>query len=498
MPRIDEVKLFYVIWGLLFVLNFLVLAFSPLTLSVDEAHYWEWSRHPALAYYSKGPLVAMLITVSKSALGNSAFAVRFPALLCYTAFSLLFFHFASQLYGSRRALFLWLVLSTMVIFSHMALLMTTDAPAALCWLLALVFAYRAIFEERQSSWLPFGAAVGLGIWAKYTVLILYPCLGLFFLISPNHRKGFYSGWFAGGAAISFLLILPILLWNASHDWLNFEHNASHVLHGRQFSFTPRHLIELILGQAGLAGPVVFVSLVIAFWHAMRKRTDDIANFFFAMGAPVFLLMILVSCTKAVYANWPMPLYIGGLLCVMQVMVAESESFKAAHRWYRFSLCVNTLFTLFAYGLYLGCTYGLPTRLLPTKKLVGWDVLGRKVEEAWQQEGRENTVLVSSYYGFASAISFYAPSHPFVYCARLGDRRPNQYSVWTAEADWALLKGKRLLLVLREGEAIGRVEEKFAHIRALSSTPDVSLEFAGSRTYGFRFYLGEEFDGTPLS
>ena len=33
----------------------------PLDLAPDEAHYWDWSRHLDWSYYSKGPLVALLI-----------------------------------------------------------------------------------------------------------------------------------------------------------------------------------------------------------------------------------------------------------------------------------------------------------------------------------------------------------------------------------------------------------------------------------------------------
>ena len=43
-------------------LHFAYLAHNcPLDLSPDEAHYWDWSRHLDLSYYSKGPLVAYLI-----------------------------------------------------------------------------------------------------------------------------------------------------------------------------------------------------------------------------------------------------------------------------------------------------------------------------------------------------------------------------------------------------------------------------------------------------
>src|SRR5436305_10883279 len=62
----------------------------PLGLAPDEAHYWDWSRHLDWSYYSKGPLVALLIRgscaffgpLSESLTGNLAFAIRLPAIAC--------------------------------------------------------------------------------------------------------------------------------------------------------------------------------------------------------------------------------------------------------------------------------------------------------------------------------------------------------------------------------------------------------------------------------
>src|SRR5262245_49395940 len=38
--------------------------FTAFDLAADEAHYWDWSRNLDWSYYSKGPLVALLIRAS--------------------------------------------------------------------------------------------------------------------------------------------------------------------------------------------------------------------------------------------------------------------------------------------------------------------------------------------------------------------------------------------------------------------------------------------------
>src|SRR3954451_17353019 len=62
----------------------------PLDLAPDEAHYWDWSRHLDWSYYSKGPLVALLIRGScelfgpwsEALTGTQVLAVRLPAIVC--------------------------------------------------------------------------------------------------------------------------------------------------------------------------------------------------------------------------------------------------------------------------------------------------------------------------------------------------------------------------------------------------------------------------------
>src|SRR5204862_111963 len=66
------------------------LIHSSLDLAPDEAHYWDWSRHLDWSYYSKGPLVALLIRGScalfgpwsEAHTGSLALAVRLPAVAC--------------------------------------------------------------------------------------------------------------------------------------------------------------------------------------------------------------------------------------------------------------------------------------------------------------------------------------------------------------------------------------------------------------------------------
>jgi hypothetical protein len=69
--------------ALVLALRALLAATSGASLHVDEAQYWDWSRHLAWGYYSKPPLVAALIAASTALFGDAEHGVRALAMLCW-------------------------------------------------------------------------------------------------------------------------------------------------------------------------------------------------------------------------------------------------------------------------------------------------------------------------------------------------------------------------------------------------------------------------------
>src|SRR5262249_15490012 len=100
--------------------------------------------------------------------------------------------------------------------------MTIDAPFTCLWAWALVFGYGAIFYRRQWAWPIVGLLVGLGILAKYTML-LWVCGLLLFLITTSYRREFLRRGVWIAAAIAGLCCIPIIIWNLQHDWITLRH-----------------------------------------------------------------------------------------------------------------------------------------------------------------------------------------------------------------------------------------------------------------------------------
>src|SRR5579885_2269137 len=110
-------------------------------LAPDEAHYWDWSRHPDWSYYSKGPLVAYLIRAGCAAADllpgppdrNPALAVRLPAVACGSLLLVALYALAVQAYHREGlAAGVVAVALTAPVVSAGASLMTIDAPYTCC------------------------------------------------------------------------------------------------------------------------------------------------------------------------------------------------------------------------------------------------------------------------------------------------------------------------------------------------------------------------------
>ena len=469
--------------------------FSPLALAPDEAHYWEWSRRLDFSYYSKGPLVALLIRASTSLLGDSEFAVRMPALICYSLFSLIFYLFIYRIYSPRAALISWIALRSTLIFAQMGVVMTTDAPAALFWLLALVCAYAAAIEEWRWSWLLVGLFVGLGVLAKYTVILLYVGFALTLFLSPMLRSQLRCWQLYAGMMLCALVISPVILWNAEHGWVNFAHNAGHVVQGSKFALRPSFFFELLGGQLGLVGPLMFLGMCLALWDGWKgfREGDARAGFFLWTSMPLIVLTVGVSWWKRVYANWPLPIYIGALALVVHIVMLRKRGMLSRFQGLiRPAIALNMLLTVIAHLPFLGITLNVPGKYLTTKKLVGWQDLGAKVAESLAVAGANDPFVLADDYEVASEISFYVSSRPRTYCDYLSDRRMNQYDIWQGLQDE---RGNDAIVVLKDPAKIEQVRPRFKLLEPILPQPALAVSYSGSELNSFFLYRGIGYDGS---
>ena len=443
------------------VLRIVFLAHNcPLDLAPDEAHYWDWSRHLDWSYYSKGPLVAYLIRLgcllagpwSQALTGTDMLAVRLPAVVCGSLLLLSLYVLTVQVHDNERlALGVVVLALTFPVLAAGSALMTIDAPYCCCWGWALVLGHRALFRRSAWAWPVLGLVVGLGILAKYTMVLWIPSVALFLLTSREHRpllrqRGF---WLMG--VLAGLCCLPILVWNIRNGWVT-------VLHVDTLSGHRRPGIRWLGPLAFLGGQC---ALLLVFWfvawvgavvaHRPWVEADAGKRYLWWLSVPMFAVFLLFGFkTGGGELNWPITAYLGGLVLTAGWLV---QQFQSPRRWYRrltgaglaAACAVGLILTLFVHHsgrvwILLEALVGPPTperpfplrRFDPTCRLRGWRTLAAEVDRICDELRKQGIepVLAGASWSLPGELGFYCAGHPEVYSVGLvqGDRH-SQYDLW---------------------------------------------------------------------
>ncbi|TCT19546.1 glycosyltransferase family 39 protein [Thiobaca trueperi] len=323
-------------WRLLLLLLIAVMAAWRLAIAAllpvtqDEAYYFDWARSLAWGYFDHPPGVALLGITTLLEPG-SAFMARLGGLLAglLTLWVLARFYRHGGLTDRRDlGLALILVFATLPGLAG-GVITTPDTALALAWALALHEGERALAGDRR-RWLTAGAAVGLGLLGKYTMVLIGPVF-LWAILRADPRA-LRTPWPYLGALAALLVFAPNILWNAQHDWLTMRFQFGHgfatdagpllaataetIEHSGPQSPGERltSLLGYVATQLGFWG-LIAVPLLLAPWLAGRTESIPKTAAASSLSRPARELLIaatlfplgffaLVSLTSEVEANWP--------------------------------------------------------------------------------------------------------------------------------------------------------------------------------------------------
>jgi len=442
--------------GAVSVFRIFYILHGPVDLSFDEAHYWEWSRRLDLSYYSKGPLIAYLIFLSTSLLGDNVLGVRIPAVLFSVFGSVLLFRLAAILgeatdyggsthdrsrwfsQGNPQGLGAALLAQAIPLFAAGGVIFTIDSPFLLLWILSLSLFWKATSREgRMLDWVYVGVAVGLGLLAKYMMLFFFLC-GFLFLLFTEKRELLRGPKPYLALLIALLVFSPVILWNAQHDWVTVWHTVGHVGVRKGLQVSPKTLVAFAGSQVGVITPILFFLMIralVAEWRDVREGSSAAPQslpgvFLFWFSAPILAFFLVKSAQAGVQANWAAPAYVGALLAFCRRQwgpgFGEGSGFPARKIWIAAGAGLALLTTA---AMHFPDLLRLPPKMDPTVRIRGWKDLGSRVTAVYDSMPPESAVFVfSDSYAIASELAFYVKGHPRTYCINLG-RRMNQYDLW---------------------------------------------------------------------
>jgi membrane-associated phospholipid phosphatase len=436
-------RLGYIWIVVLLLVRLAYIASATIQLSRDESYQWLWSKHLALSYYSKPPLIAYTQFLGTSLWGDTAFGVRFFSPVIAAILSLIVLRFFAREVNARAGFFLLLIITATPLTAVGTVLMTIDPLSVLFWTAAMLAGWRAVQENATTrQWLLVGLWMGLGFLSKYTELFQLLCWAVFFVLWPPARKQLRRPGPYLALLVNVVCALPVLIWNWQHHWITVTHVAGNAGLGGAWHPTLRYVGEFLGAEAGLLNPIFFVTMVwaaVVFWR--RGRHDPRLVYFFSMGAPLFLAYLLYSFRSRILPNWIAPSVLP-LFCLMVVYWDTRMRLGAARTkpWLIAGLALGLSGVVLCHNTDLLpklTGWRLPVNLDPLHRVRGWSDVARIVGEAREKllaEGKP-VFIIGDHYSLVGEVSFYLPearataaSDPLVFY-RTDSRIINQFQFW---------------------------------------------------------------------
>jgi hypothetical protein len=475
-------------------LRLILAAVTPLV--PDETYYWEWSRRLATGYFDHPPMIALMIGAGTALFGASELGVRFFPVLGGVATLLLVVDLARRHGGDRAAAYAALITTCVPLAAAGLVLATPDAPLLLAYALALSALDRALAAPPRSRrsygwWAAAGAAVGVGLASKYTAVLLPAGVLVAFLCRASLRPRLRTPepYLASGIALA--LFLPVVAWNAAHDWASFAFQLRNGLSPAGGSPFGR-ILDLLANQAVLLSPVLFVMLAMAAVGALRRTVDERRFTLAVVALTTFGFFLYTALRQRPEPNWPAPAYLPGF--VLLALVVAADRWK---RWLRAGSVLGAVMIALIYAQSIHPVLPVPPRKDPMARGHGWDTLAESVRDATAaagQAGSGTAWVAANRYQDASQLAFHLPGNPAVFSLNVVNR-PNQYDYWPGFADRAR-PDDTLVLVLADGlesETVTRILRP--HFREVRQGAEVELRRGGGLITTRRIWTLEGWRGS---
>ena len=490
------------------VLRFALAAAVP--LFADETYYWEWSRRLAGGYFDHPPMIAVLIAGGTAILGDSVMGVRLLPILAGTFAGFWIVRTTCHLAGPTAARFAAVMFSVLPLSAAGLVLATPDAPllAALAWTLYAVV--RALDDGAPVTyWLLAGLAIGVAMASKFTGVFYPMAITLALILHPGARRQLATPgpWLA--VAVASLVMVPVLYWNATHDWIAFRFQIGHGLGTTARGSWWQRELDMIGGQAGLVTPILFFLLLGAIHRAYTPR-GNATRFVLAQIAVFSLAFFVYSATrKSVEANWPAIAWLPAMILLASALPGLRTAWERRGVWLAGALTALALSHVVVPWL------PIPARRDPVARAYGWDAVGAAVDsaraalgsanspgtlyaelgEAEDPRGRAELWVATNRYQDASLVAFHTADKAEVFALNLGSRR-NQYDLWPRFSQRAA-RGATMLLVLEEPAEGPPVSIRWLvdHFAAVDSGPLISLERDGEQLTRRRLWVLSGWAGT---
>jgi len=446
-------------------------------LTDDEAYYRLWAIAPAVSYYDHPPMVAWMIAAGRWLLGDTPLGIRLAGPLISIIGPFVLWRTTAILFDKETAeRAVWLALA-MPLLAVGGVVVTPDTPSVLFWGLAAWALAELYVSNNGNWWLAVGLFCGLGLLSKYTNLFAGVGIALWIVLLPENRRWLRSGKLWAGVALALIIALPVVIWNAEHQWASFAKQFGRVV--VREPATSRYLFELMGAYLGLASPVIAVLAAIGLWRAVRIAASEKSQSCLMLATMLlpFLGYLLVHAVHdRVQPNWVAPIYPMLAVCAalaLSVVPRRDDALRLlrAAVGVGFALCA-LIYVQAVRPLFSSAGMGDPT-----SQMRGWREFAAEVERARLANGARWIATAS--YATTGQLAFALKDGPQV--VQLNERLRYAH---LALPDDALLSSPALYVELERRSGLPMLRKRFASVTALGA---LSRSFHGQTLARYTLY-----------
>ena len=391
----------------------------------DELYFIICGFHPAWGYVDQPPVVPLLAAGSQL-FGHSLFALRAVAAIFAAGGAyvtcLLAFELGGGAFAATLATLAYLAAGVLESFG---MKVGPDMVGLWLWPLAALYVLRIVKGADPRWWIAVGAAIGIAIESKYSVLFFATALLVGLLLTPQRRL-LASRWFFAGAMVAVVIALPNFLWQAVHGfpmWELLRNGAS----GKNVVASPAlFLFQQLLLTNLFASPIWIIGLI---WLLANSTARFLG----------YAYVILIAMMIALHAKHYYPADVYPILMAAGAVAIEgwtrrafvvrgaivAATIAAALFFAPFSLPVLGEPAMLEYGAFVGRALHIQRSAMQTEHyrtsalpedwadMHGWPELASTVAQiyyALPARQRDQAAIVASNYGEAAAIDFFGTQY----------------------------------------------------------------------------------------
>lgn len=395
-------------------------------LSGDEAHYALYGANLDWSYFDHPPLVGWLNAIVLY-FSQSNFALRVLPILMFAGANLVIYRLAIDLFPESNP---WIgfisvaILQSGVLFQITSLAMIPETPLLVFSLLAMLSFWKAIQNNSITQWMFVGLFFGLAGLSKYTAVTLVITALLFVHFSRQWKIIRMPGpWIA--FLISFALILPVLYWNAVHDWISFKYQLGHGFHKPEW--TAGRFFITQLAQFAVYSPGIYI---LGFWaliSGFRQWHHPGIKLILAFTLPVFILFGWGGGYEESLPHWTSLAWAGlSPLTAHWLMINWKKPWVKTVAW--LSGFYSLILILFIHSLLFYPWLSLPEDKNILRDVYGWRDAAEKAsslkKEMAKSPGDKPVTMVNNW-SLASHLAWYSYPEPLI----VSDTRVDQFDYW---------------------------------------------------------------------